>query len=219
MQFTLGRDKENNIVIDQNSVSKHHASINIEYYDDIEIEDLSSTNGTYINDRKIKKAKLHTGDQLRVGDYNLDMSVFLKNLFDLYKNKKTDFCKEYGEMLEIFKTYQQKKDKIINQPKGPLIIRVALTIFIIGILVLYPEMVPNDNIRFLLMGSIGLISVIMSLFGPSQSAKNQMLDKLRMEYEDRLVCPKCKVKLIQNNYSYYEGRKRCINEKCDASYV
>jgi hypothetical protein len=68
------------------------------------------------------------------------------------------------------------------------------------------------------MASVGIISLFTSIIGPSVAQKNEALDKLRFQYEDRLVCPKCKIRLIQNNYAYYEGRRKCINDKCNAIY-
>lgn len=218
MQFTVGREPQSDIYIDHSTVSKHHATITIYYYDEIEVEDGGSTNGTYINNRKVTKAKLVKGDQIHFGDYIPVMSDFYTMLFDKYKSKKNDFSREFKEILDIFKTYQTKKDKIVNQPKGPIIFRAIMTILIISILGLYPSLIPNDSVRFLMMASIGLLSLIGSLLGPSQAHKSHQLDKLRLEYEDKLICPKCKYKLIQNNLSYYEGRKKCINEKCDAKY-
>ena len=39
--------------------------------DDLEVVDLSSTNGTFVNDKRVKKARLSNGDRLRVGRVEL----------------------------------------------------------------------------------------------------------------------------------------------------
>ena len=187
LQLTIGRDEQSDILFNDKTISKYHAMLTIYYYDDISIEDTGSKNGTYINDRQIKKGKLHGGDILRLGDYKPEMKVFFQQVFEKYRLKKTDFSREFA-------------------------------LIVISILGFFPGVIPNDNIRFLLMTSVGLVSILGNVIGPSASKKQQQLDKLRLEYEDKLVCPKCKIKLIQNNYSYYEGRKKCINEKCDAIY-
>ena len=41
--------------------------------DHVEVFDLSSTNGTYVNDKRIEKARLNTGDRLRVGRIELEL--------------------------------------------------------------------------------------------------------------------------------------------------
>lgn len=218
LQLTIGRDEQSDILFNDKTISKYHATLTIYYYDDISIEDTGSKNGTYINDRQIKKGKLHGGDILRLGDYKPEMKVFFQQVFEKYRLKKTDFSREFAEMMVKFDEYQTQKDKLINVPAGPIVLRIVLSLIVISILGFFPGVIPNDNIRFLLMTSVGLVSILGNVIGPSASKKQQQLDKLRLEYEDKLVCPKCKIKLIQNNYSYYEGRKKCINEKCDAIY-
>lgn len=67
-RMTLGRRPYNDIVVDNLAVSGEHAALQAignEYY----IEDLSSTNGTYINSKKIKRQILQTGDIIEVGKY------------------------------------------------------------------------------------------------------------------------------------------------------
>jgi hypothetical protein len=217
-QFSIGRDEQSDIVIQDKTVSKHHALLTVRYYDDITLEDAGSKNGTYINERRIIMGKLHGSDTLRFGDYQPDMKMFFQDVFNKFRSKKTDFSREYQEMLLKFKEYQIHKDKLVNMPIGPLLFRIGISVLVIAILGLWPDFIPDNNIRFLIMTSVGLVSIIGSVIGPSQSKKQEKLDKLRLAYEDKLVCPKCNIKLIQNNYSYYEGRKKCINDKCDAIY-
>lgn len=219
IRLTIGRDESSDLVFKDDTVSKCHALLTVHYYDDVEIEDAGSKNGTYINDRQIKKGKLHGGDILRLGNYKPEMKVFFQQIFEKYRTQKTDFSREYEEMLLKFREYQKQKDKLVNMPIGPLLFRIGLSVLVIAILGLWPDVIPDNNIRFLIMTSVGLVSIIGSVIGPSQSKKQEKLDKLRLAYEDKLVCPKCKIKLIQNNYSYYEGRKKCINDKCDAIYM
>jgi diguanylate cyclase (GGDEF)-like protein len=66
--FQIGRASKNELPIDQESVSRHHARITTHGRGYI-IEDLGSTNGTYVNDEKIGKERcpLKDGDQIRVG--------------------------------------------------------------------------------------------------------------------------------------------------------
>ncbi len=66
-ETTIGREDVNNIVIDHPSISRVHCFINRKdgYY---EIVDSESTNGTFVNGKKIKKAVLKNGDFLKLGD-------------------------------------------------------------------------------------------------------------------------------------------------------
>lgn len=63
----LGRDDDCDIVIDDDSVSRRHARIQFAH-DGYGVSDLNSTNGTYVNDRRIRHALLKDGDYLRIGN-------------------------------------------------------------------------------------------------------------------------------------------------------
>jgi diguanylate cyclase (GGDEF)-like protein len=67
--ITVGRDRENDIVLDSDSVSRRHARV--EHRDGhLYLTDLDSTNGTYVNDEPdpITDSQLRRGDQVKIGD-------------------------------------------------------------------------------------------------------------------------------------------------------
>lgn len=67
---SIGRRTGNQIVIDNLAVSGSHATI-FTVGEDSFIEDLNSTNGTFINNRKITKHHLKHGDTIAVGKHTL----------------------------------------------------------------------------------------------------------------------------------------------------
>ena len=67
---SLGRRPYNDIVIDNLAVSGEHAVVHLRG-DHVEIEDLGSTNGTYINGQAVKHHTLHTGDIIDIGKYKI----------------------------------------------------------------------------------------------------------------------------------------------------
>jgi len=67
---TLGRRPYNDIVIDNLAVSGEHAVL-LTVGRDVFIEDLNSTNGTYINGKAIKKQLLSPNDIVEIGKYRL----------------------------------------------------------------------------------------------------------------------------------------------------
>jgi len=69
-RYTVGRLPDNDIRIDNAAVSGHHALI-INILNDSFLEDLNSTNGTYVNGRIIKKHALQHGDSITVGHHTL----------------------------------------------------------------------------------------------------------------------------------------------------
>jgi HD-GYP domain-containing protein (c-di-GMP phosphodiesterase class II) len=68
---SIGRHTSNKIQIQDISISKNHAKININRYHRCIISDLASTNGTFVNDKKIKTATLYNGDAIKIGNIHL----------------------------------------------------------------------------------------------------------------------------------------------------
>ncbi len=69
-RFTIGRKPENDIQIDNLAVSGKHSMI-ITILDDSFLEDLGSTNGTYVNGKLVKKHALKDGDIIAIGKHEL----------------------------------------------------------------------------------------------------------------------------------------------------
>lgn len=67
---TIGRDSSNDISLDDELVSKEHAVIEVINTDDVIeylIQDLNSTNHTFVNDSPVDIHKLADGDHIRIG--------------------------------------------------------------------------------------------------------------------------------------------------------
>jgi predicted component of type VI protein secretion system len=69
-RYTIGRLPDNDIRIDNAAVSGHHSLI-INILNDSFLEDLNSTNGTYVNGKLIKKHALQHDDVITVGHHQL----------------------------------------------------------------------------------------------------------------------------------------------------
>src|SRR6187402_1961963 len=69
-RYTVGRLPDNDIRIDNPAVSGHHSLI-INILNDSFLEDLNSTNGTYVNGKLIKKHALQHGDVITCGHHQL----------------------------------------------------------------------------------------------------------------------------------------------------
>ncbi len=67
---TLGRRPYNDIVIDNLAVSGEHAVLHMAG-PEVQIEDLNSTNGSYVNGKAVKKQALQNGDVVEVGKYKI----------------------------------------------------------------------------------------------------------------------------------------------------
>jgi len=74
--MSVGRKPDNDIVIDNPAVSGHHCRLSLEggaYF----VEDLASTNGTYVNDKRVQKSGLRHGDMVGIAKHAL---VFIEDI-------------------------------------------------------------------------------------------------------------------------------------------
>jgi pSer/pThr/pTyr-binding forkhead associated (FHA) protein len=67
---TVGRAPRADFIVDAALVSRLHCRI-VATAEKLEVEDLSSTNGTFVNDRRVDRGQLTTGDRLRIGRVEL----------------------------------------------------------------------------------------------------------------------------------------------------
>ncbi|WP_257462661.1 DUF4388 domain-containing protein [Archangium lipolyticum] len=66
-QIVIGRSSELDMVLVEDMVSRKHARIVVNGAGQISIEDLGSTNGTFVNGEKVKQATLKEGDRILIG--------------------------------------------------------------------------------------------------------------------------------------------------------
>lgn len=88
----IGRGPDNEITINDELVSKHHAVIEARAMEGVEgvfeyfLQDCESTNGSFVNDERLTDCQLHNNDVLRFGvnhfrfvdDANDDMAATIK---------------------------------------------------------------------------------------------------------------------------------------------
>src|SRR5436190_22499438 len=64
---TMGRAPRADFVVDAALVSRVHCRFTLRDTNELELEDLGSTNGTFVNGEKVTKATLTSGDKLTIG--------------------------------------------------------------------------------------------------------------------------------------------------------
>ena len=65
-QYSIGRNIDNNIVISDDYASGKHALLSLTDLGEVIIQDIGSTNGTFVNDCKITNILINPGDRLRI---------------------------------------------------------------------------------------------------------------------------------------------------------
>ena len=110
--ITIGRNVKNDIQIDNLSVSKQHARI-VKRQGKYFIEDMKSTNGTYLNEKKIAKEKLANNDVITIGKHTL-LAILEKNPVESSQQNMINdtmmlTTEKHKEMLQKQKKIKSKK--------------------------------------------------------------------------------------------------------------
>ena len=115
-RYTIGRLPDNDIRIDNAAVSGHHSLI-INILNDSFLEDLNSTNGTYVNGKLIKKHALQHGDVITVGHHQLR---FVEDDEQQDEFEKTMVIQPSARPLEKLRTVVGQSQVIDGEPAPPV---------------------------------------------------------------------------------------------------
>ena len=138
-RFIIGRADDADLVISNKDVSRRHAALSCDG-SNFKIEDLDSTNGTFVNGRRITKESLHPGDEISVGDCKIFLddgsgsfpslevteigrkgaeTIILEKRFSTLKRKlkDEDLREEFRTIEDIVKKSRKKLSTVANEDK------------------------------------------------------------------------------------------------------
>jgi hypothetical protein len=211
MQITIGRNSTNQIILDHQTISSHHAVIELEG-ENIILKDLNSSNGTFVNGQPILKKKINLDDKVKFGLYELDNELIKTKLKDLIKETKTDYSIEFNQLEKIFKDYKKETnaiDKNLNFKK--IALRILITVVLMGISFLFFQ----NPVSTIFVGIIsgGLVSIFIN----SGNIKDKK-DEIQLKYSFTYKCPKCDSDLTKHAWQYWKKKGQCNNNNCNAHW-
>ena len=213
MIIRLGKATDNEVVADHPHVSRHHARLTRDQEGRLLLEDLGSTNGTFVNDAQVLRKYVVPTDRVRLGD----ASEWLVSEILKYNN---DYSVEFELLKRVYDDYVDAKVKIqsANQFKTRLLQSLPFAIpGIVGVIV-----------GFLGKGSMTWFSVSLLItvcapmigiyLGAKQSARTPaQLQALANQFKIDYVCPKCGTFLGEVPWESLRNRKQC--PACKAKWV
>jgi hypothetical protein len=101
---TLGRKEGNDIVLDNLVVSGAHCVFELKGLADVSIEDLGSTNGTFVNNKRVKQqTRLQDGDTIAIGHFRIQ---YLTASGDSGFGQTTTFDSQLGAAATLHASFQ-----------------------------------------------------------------------------------------------------------------
>ena len=121
--ITIGRRTDNDICLDNLGISGYHSQIST-VLDDSFLEDLNSTNGTFVNSKIIKKHALKDGDVIDIGNHRIKYvnhlattsanSEFEKTLIMTANSEKNNNLSDEHEISNLEKEINSLEDDIVQ---------------------------------------------------------------------------------------------------------
>ena len=215
MKITIGKAEDNSFVIKDPEVSRYHAALTKEENGDLLLEDLDSTNGTFVNDIQIMKKKVFAGDKIMLGtSYTLYVSDILKS--------DNDYSEEFAQLKDIYDNYIMKKINIQSKNQFKTRLFQSLPFAMIGVFgILMHFLKKTSNGLLAISFIIAICAPVLGIyFGARQAAKiPELLQNLANQFKIDYVCPKCGAFLGELPWESLNNKKQCPVSTCKAKWI
>ena len=195
----IGRSPNNDIVLNFQQVSSEHASITVIGVNTILIEDNNSSNGTFVNDIRVKRKIISKEDRVKIANILLDTSKhFLKRSLPKVNKvgrQEESISSDFENLKATWDTYQRIK---LNHKKAGFWKNLGLTVVGMGM----------GNV-LLPVGGMMIGSMLGRVAGGFLK-NDEKLQVVENEFKVNYVCPKCKVFLGYNPHEGLVQRQKCM---------
>ena len=215
MKIKIGKAEDNDFIVNDPHVSRHHACLVREDHGCWLLEDLGSTNGTFVNGSQIVKKRITPTDKIILGTgYVLNLTEALKYNYD--------YSEEFAALKKVYDDYVQEKVKIqsTNQFKTRLFQSLPFALpGVIGVVIGFlgkgsPEFLAIRLFITICAPTIGIY------LGAKQASKTpQQLQDIANRFKIDYVCPKCGTFLGEIPWESLRNRKQCPVSSCKAKWV
>jgi len=214
MIIKVGKANDNDFIVDDPHVSRYHAQLVHEENGSLLLEDLGSTNGTFVNGSQIQKKRIDSSDEIKLGDdYILPLVEVLKCA--------NDYREEFAALKVIYDNYIQSKVKIQSSNQFKVRIFQSMPFAIPGIIGVIIGFLGKGSPQ-LFMLSLGIVICAPAIgiyLGAKQSAKiPQQLQDIANQFKIDYVCPKCGSFLGEIPWESLKNRKQCPVQSCKAKW-
>ena len=195
-------------------VGRKHARI-IRKTDGIYIEDLDSSNGTFVNGKPISLKKISTSDTITLGGVN-HYELSLDRVLKLLPVSNTEFQRKFMQLKQIYEDYQAESNRLQTKGMEDMITKRMLPTMLVGIFTgIFTAYIGNDASEkiFIAIGG-GLLTVIVFMMATkmasiSNKKTKEKLMQLNENFELDYVCPACGVSFRGKSWEFLHRSGKC----------
>jgi len=214
MKIKIGKANDNDFVLKGPSVSRYHAILFRNQKGTLILEDLHSTNGTFVDDSQILRKPIRITDQIKLGDEKLDIRQVLR--------ENNNYIEEFNGLKQVYDDYIKEKVRIQSSNQFKTRLLQSLPFALPGVVGVLLSFAGKGN------HSIFVISLIITILAPTigiylgakQSSKTPgKLQAINNQFKIKYVCPKCGTFLGEIPWESLRNRKRCPVSSCKAIWA
>ncbi len=215
MTIRIGKASDNDFIINDPHVSRYHARLTADKDGAWLLEDLESTNGTFVNGDQVVKRLVSPSDTIRLGDaYTLDLTEVLQH--------NNDYSEAFARLQPVYDTYVSQKIKIQSSNVFKTRIYQSIPFAIIGLIGVVISIWGKGSTPVLVVSLlVAVCAPVAGIYlGARQSAKTpRQLQELADRFKTDYVCPKCGTFLGEVPWQSLQNRKQCPISSCKARWV
>lgn len=215
MNVKIGKASDNQFVINDPQVSRHHALLTEEENGDLILEDMGSTNGTFVNNVQIVKKKVLPGDKVTFG------TQYTVQVVDILKSDN-DYSEEFARLKKVYDVYIAEKIRIQSSNQFKTRLFQSLPFAVIGVGGIVISFLGHTNkMLFIFSFILAVCAPTLGIyFGARQAAKiPAQLQNLANQFKIDYVCPKCGTFLGEIPWESLGNKKQCPISSCKAKWV
>jgi pSer/pThr/pTyr-binding forkhead associated (FHA) protein len=206
--------KQGEYVVTDAYVGRRHARL-IREDDGLYIEDLDSTNGTFVNGKSIKRKKISASDKIVLGkSYTLNLADAVKNL----PMSDAEFTQAFVRLKNVYATYTETQLDISTRVQSPMIPRLLGTLP--GLLIAGSMMISSGSMqqmgatRMCIMLGGGVISIIGGFLSDKimtkkNREKQKALKELNEQFSIDYSCPNCQNSFGNRSWESLKRQGQC----------
>lgn len=226
MEIIIGREGNQSFIINNAGVSRHHVKLTDCGNGAFVIEDLGSSNGTFVNDQKIIKRTISSTDKVRLGP------TYILNLQQVFKQSEKTVTHSSSKqeqqnhvsiarLQSIRERYEQgrialKKEAATSRVKRtlpPLVVTAGLllsSVFLGG---------ETANVLRPIFGIISLLLIGYTTYQyyKTQTREPEKMEALKKQFQIDYVCPNCGTYLGDLPFETIRNQKKC--NKCKTEWI
>lgn len=213
-KITIGREADNTIQVNKSDVSGHHVSITQTGKNSFFVEDLGSTNYTFVNGSPVTSATIGVDDKLRLSK---DTVINLREIFQIHSASgeaaaQSIYIEQFLKLKELWEeTERQKKQVQRRHQRKAAFIRTGIMLLIIAIALPFRAIL-GDVFLAVSIAAGGIAGILVPVSPPE--VLRTLDERLQLHY----VCPFCETRLGQFSWNFYAEKGKCPNPKCDKSF-